>query len=91
MDVTIRIYFRHADGMVEDGSIDFAPEQFGGTIPAIGDTILSPGVLQGLDREQPENREVWKVVERVFNPRDLKNYVVLVVEERAGSSADGWL
>jgi hypothetical protein len=90
-NVTIRIYFRHSDGRVEDGSQDFGLRDFAGVLPAIGDTILNPGVLQGLDRNQPANREVWKVVDRVFNPRDLANYVVLVVEERRGTEADGWL
>ena len=91
MTATIRIYFRYADGKVDDGSRDFGLEDFAGFLPAIGDTILNPGVLQGLDRDIPENREIWTVVGRVFNPRDLANYVVLIVEERAGSEADGWL
>jgi hypothetical protein len=91
MDVTIRIYFRKPDGRIEDGSQDFALEDFAGVLPAIGDTILDPGVVQGLDRHQPENRDVWKVVDRVFNPRGLSKYVALVVEERRGTVADGWI
>jgi hypothetical protein len=91
MDVTIRIHYRRVDGRVEDGGQDFGLEQFAGYLPAVGDTILDPGVAQGLERNRPENRDVWKVVDRVFNPRDLENYVVLVVDERKGTRADSWI
>ena len=90
-DVTIRIYFRDQAGMVEDGSQDYSLTDFAGFLPAIGDTIVDPGVLQGLDRTEPQNRDVWKVVDRIFNPRDMADYVVLVVEERKGTEADTWL
>lgn len=90
-EVTIRIYYRHENGKVEDGQQDYSLSDFANVLPAIGDTILDPGVLVGLDRRLPENRDVWKVVDRVFNPRDLADYVVLVVEERKGSEDDTWL
>ena len=90
-DVTVRIYYRDASGYTEDAQLDMSLDDFGGVMPAIGDTILNPGVAAGLDRSQPENREVWKVVERVFNPRDNKDYVTLVVEYRPGTSTDPWL
>lgn len=90
-DVTIRIYYRDAKGNVEDGQVDFGLSDFAGFLPSIGDTVVNPGVLQGRDRNRPEDREVWKVVDRVFGPRDMKGYVVLVVEERAGTRADTWL
>jgi hypothetical protein len=91
MDVTIRIYYQHPDGRTEDGSLDFELKDFAGYLPAIGDTILNPGVTSGRDRTEPQNREIWKVVGRVFNPRDMASYVVLIVEERKGTDADGWL
>ncbi|KKX29339.1 hypothetical protein [Rhizobium sp. LC145] len=91
MNVTVRIYFRGPDGKVEDGRQDYGLEDFAGFLPSIGDTILNPGVLQGLDRSEPQSRDIWKVVDRIFNPRDLVNYVVLVVEERRGTEADTWL
>lgn len=81
-DITIRLYFREANGTLVDGQEDYGIESFAGQVPAIGDMIVRPGVLQGLDRHDPANREIWDVVGRVFNPRDLADYVALVVEER---------
>jgi len=82
VDVHIRIYFREPDGTLEDSQQEFGIESFAGVIPAIGDMIVDPGVLQGLNRHDPKNRRVWDVVGRVFNPRDMADYVALVVEER---------
>lgn len=81
-DITIRLYFREADGTLVDGQEDYGVESFAGEVPAIGDTIVRPGVPQGLDRHDPTNRAMWDVVGRVFNPRDLASYVALIVEER---------
>ena len=36
-------------------------------MPSIGDMIVNPAVLQGLNRHDPANREVWNVVGRIFN------------------------
>lgn len=82
VDVQIRIYFRNADGALEDSQQEFGVESFAGVIPAIGDMIVDPGVLQGLNRHELANRRVWDVVGRVFNPRDMDDYIALVVEER---------
>ena len=79
--VTIRIYDRDQDGKLFDLSEDFSPTDFAGTIPRIGDAILQPGVPAPLDRSVHTNRTLWRVVDRIFNPRDLANYVLLVVEE----------
>jgi hypothetical protein len=83
LDVHIRIYFREADGTLEDSQREYGVESFAGAIPATGDMIVDPGVLQGLNRHEPTNRRVWDVVGRVFNPRDMPDYIALVVEERA--------
>lgn len=80
--VNIRIYFREADGTLSDSQQDFDPESFGGIVPAIGDMIVEPGVPSFLDRHDPANRVIWDVVGRVFNPRDLNDYVALIVEPR---------
>jgi hypothetical protein len=69
VDVHIRIYFRETDGTLEDSQQDFGVESFAGVIPAVGDMIVDPGVLQGLNRHEPTNRRVWDVAGRVFNPR----------------------
>lgn len=82
---SIRIYERADDGTVTDLQQEFDLSSFAGQMPAIGDTIVVPGVLQGLDRHELANRRFWTVVERVFNPRDLEGYVALVVEERTPS------
>lgn len=82
VDVHIRIYFRATDGTLVDSQQEFGVESFAGVIPAIGDMIVDPGVLQGLNRHEPTNRRVWDVVGRVFNPRDMADYIALVVEER---------
>lgn len=82
-DIHIRIYFREADGTIVDGQQEFDVESFAGLVPAIGDIVVKPGVPQGLDRNEPSNREIWEVVGRVFNPRDMDDYVALIVEERA--------
>ena len=60
----------------------FGVESFAGVVPATGDMIVDPGVLEGLNRHEPTNRRVWDVVGRVFNPRDRADYIALVVEER---------
>lgn len=90
-DVTIRIHYRLADGSIEDAVQDYGLEHFGGILPSIGDVILEPGVAAGLDRRAPENRTIWTVVGRGFNPRDNHDYVALVVETRTGTAKDAWL
>lgn len=82
VDARIRIYFREADGTLEDSQQEFGIESFAGLIPAIGDMVVDPGVPQGLNRHDPKNRRVWDVVGRVFNPRDMEGYVALIVKER---------
>ncbi len=84
----IRILHRDQAGKVFDGGIDFGLEDFAGQMPAIGDTILNPGVPVGEDRHDPRNREIWAVVGRVFNPRDNGEYVSLIVESRSGTLDD---
>jgi hypothetical protein len=87
-DITIRLYHREADGTLVDGQQDYGVESFAGQVPAIGDKIVKPGVRQGLDRHDPSNREIWDVVGRVFNPRDMEDYVALIVEERGADQSE---
>jgi hypothetical protein len=82
VDAHIRIYFRESDGTLVDSQQEFDGESFAGVIPAIGDMIVDPGVPQGLNRHDPKNRRVWNVIGRVLNPRDMEDYVALIVEER---------
>lgn len=86
--LAIRILFRSFEGSIEDGQLEFDTGAFAGMVPAIGDTILDPGVPSGMDRNTPRNREVWAVVGRVFNPKDFENSVALIVERRSGTDRD---
>lgn len=91
-DVTIRLHYLRSDGSIEDAQEDYGLESFAGMLPAIGDDILAPGVPSGRDRSDPDNRVVWTVARRIFNARDLENYVALVVEQRsAGGPQDAAL
>lgn len=91
-EIVIRILQRDANGNIEDAGQDFSPSDFAGMVPSIGDHILNPGVSGGQRRDDgalifprgdvPTNRALWLVVDRFFNPKDLKSYVGLVVEER---------
>lgn len=82
-DVTIRIHYRGADGKIEDAQQGYGLEDFGGFLPAAGDTILYPSVQQGRDPRDAANRVIWTVVGRMFNPNDNMDCVALIVEERA--------
>jgi hypothetical protein len=87
-DVTIRIHLLTEIGTIEDTQNDYDLSSFGGFLPSVGDVVLDPGVLMNLDRREPMNRRMWTVVKRVFNPRDLENYVALVVEESTPTKND---
>ncbi|RVL69854.1 hypothetical protein CN140_35830 [Sinorhizobium meliloti] len=89
-DIAIRVYFRAESGLVADGQ-RYDLSDFGGFLPAIGDQVLQPGVLQGIDRSQRKSRTVWTVVGRIFNPKDSPNHVCLIVEPRLGTEGDPWI
>src|SRR4051794_24562788 len=76
----LHLYCRLANGKIEDAQHTFDLSDFGGFLPAVGDKILDPGVPASLERHVPENRRLWTVVDRVFNPRDTKDFVALVIE-----------
>lgn len=88
-ELTIRICIEGDNGELSDGAQDFELSDFGGFLPVAGDLILDPGVsAREADRSAPENRTIWVVKRRVFNPRDLQNYVALIVAKRQATSAD---
>ncbi|MEZ0061441.1 hypothetical protein ACVII1_007117 [Bradyrhizobium elkanii] len=87
-DLTVRLYHRSSDGKVVDAVHDMELSNFGGALPNVGDWILEPGVPSHLDRLEPKNRNFWVVVQRVFNPRDNEDYIALIVEDRAPTSAE---
>lgn len=86
--ISVRILCREAGGSIVDGQIEYGTETFAGQVPMIGDTILDPGVVRGPNRHEPENRRIWTVVGRVFNPRDREGVVGLIVDSRDGHTGD---
>jgi hypothetical protein len=62
-------------------------EALGGEIPAVGDLIVDPGVVQGRDRNDPANRDIYEVASRYFHPRTTDNgdvFIALLVKVRQG-------
>ncbi|MBO1080163.1 hypothetical protein [Roseomonas haemaphysalidis] len=57
---------------------------YGGTVPAVGDLIVEPGVARGLDRHDAANRIVHTVVARYFISGEAA-HVHLVIEDRPGT------
>ena len=89
----------YRDGDDEDKPGDtrrFALSDFGGVLPDIGDQILSPWVIEGRDRNAPENRKMWTVIERHFIPLAPPDepILALTVQERTLADAEsrliGW-
>jgi hypothetical protein len=87
-EITVRLHYRRADGTIEDAQQDYGLADFAGVLPSIGDQILDPGVVSGRKRDELGNRRLWTVVGRVFNPRDNRDYVALIVDERIPSEAE---
>lgn len=87
-EITIRLHYRRQDGAIEDAQHDFTLAEFAGALPSIGDDILYPGVLSGVLRDELHSRRLLRVVGRVFNPKDLQDYVALIVEERTPIEAE---
>ena len=96
----IRIYVDE-EGTLVDQKYDIEIDrELGGMVPNVGDRILHPGVLQGKDRQAPENRTVYEVMQRYFllgNPaykteeRQITEepaWLVLVVKPRKGTEGE---
>jgi hypothetical protein len=86
--ITIRVFHRNADGVVFDFAHEYSLDYFAGTIPVVGDQILSPEVPVDWDRDEPTNREILTVVGRMFNIGDNGSYVGLIVDARPGRPED---
>lgn len=83
-DTTIRIFMQQeCSSEIEDSGEEYTIAHFGGVLPVPGDLILRPGVPAGQSRSDPANREMWEVLHRAFNARDLgENNLALVVRAR---------
>ena len=88
-EVSIRFHYRNGDDVWQDGGQDYSLDEFAGVLPSIGDMILEPGVPQGRDRQDRKNRRLLTVVHRVFNARDLPNYVALIVDAQVPTQKQG--
>lgn len=65
--------------------------ELGGTIPAIGDRIVYPGIPVGADRAIATNHTVYEVTQRYFKPQISERYgarIVLVVQSRLGTEEE---
>ena len=85
--VMIRLFPRTNDGEWKENFEDFSLEDMG-SIPNVGDTIVSPWVLQGRNRLDPADRTFFEVKRRYFLPTDLEDgtpRIALEVLERKGT------
>jgi hypothetical protein len=82
----IALFIEQRDGYYEKFD-DYDLEALGGEVPAVGDLIVDPGVLQGRDRSDPGSRSVHEVAARYFLPRTTDSdyvFIALLVKERQG-------
>jgi hypothetical protein len=86
-DFLIAIGYVRQDGRIERESETFAPSDFGGVVPSIGDRILKSGVTQRyraekIDFDDPSRRTFWIVKERIFRP-DMPGCVLVCDDQQA--------
>ena len=90
----------YKDGESEDKPTlghQFSLSDFGGTLPAIGESIVSPWADGNADRQVPSNRRVWEVCDRHFLPQAVPGQplVALIVKERPAADGErrllGWV
>jgi hypothetical protein len=86
METYIHVFIRKGGELVRwDES--WTPDELGGVCPAIGDTIIDPGLpapSEKSDFATPSKRTFYKVAERYFRPEASHTQIMLVVEERLG-------
>lgn len=71
----------------------FSLSDFGGTVPAIGESIIDPFAPGNADRHDPRNRKIWQVRNRCFLPKcnPSQPLVALFVTARAPTDWEGRL
>ena len=58
----IRLYDDYeGEELFEDRREEYDLDDFGGVLPAVGDRIVSPWVIQGRDRRDPANRSIQRL------------------------------
>ena len=74
----------------------FSLSDFGGSLPATGESILSPLADGNADRQEPANRTHWEVCGRYFLPQIAPEQprVALFVKQRPANEGErrllGW-
>lgn len=81
-DSIVRIYMRR-DDVIQDMSDEYGVENLAGQVPMVGDYIIDTFMDRSLDRNDPSNYGLLKVVARYFRPKGNDNYVAVVVEREA--------
>ena len=65
----VRLFDRADDGTINDLSEEYSLKEFGDTVPASGDHIVSPWLSNSKDKHSnPLNRTIYEVRERYFMP-----------------------
>lgn len=90
-DPIVQVYFRNEEGRITDPSLNLSLDAFAGFLPHVGDVIVDPHTSLGIPQEQSTRGEVWAVVNRVFNPKDRIDHVVLIVERRPPPFSEPWV
>lgn len=92
LGTAVRLLYRDEQGNICDTRGDYDLDDFGGVLPAVGDRIVEPGVAGGRDPREPENRTVYTVEERYFQPGTTKMtdliWVHLVVSIRQADESE---
>lgn len=84
-EVLVRMFYRDQHGDLDSNREDYTVEQYGSTIPNVGDIIVSQ-MMKSPDANSldPEERTFCEVVRRYFLPDDELVRVALEVKHRPG-------
>jgi len=86
-EIVVHLFYQNGGSYKAIAEESVTASDLGG-VPEPGDCIVSQGVLQGRDRNDPANREVYEVVRRYFfgdGARDERAvHVHLLVNVRPG-------
>ena len=93
VDYTVRFFLKNEqpEDYITDLKLEFELQDFCGTVPAVGDFVVHPGVPPELDRREMSNRQVFEVVARYFLPRahwPEACFVALVVKTRPAEEVE---
>ena len=88
-EVLVRMFYRDAHDDLGSDREDYTVEQYGGTIPNVGDIIVSQGMNSpNANPLDPEERTFCEVVRRYFLPDDECVSVAIEVKRRPGKRGE---